>query len=128
MGKNKTQTLDEATKLIEGSELAPDLKSENLSDVQSMTKKEIQEFINNFDDSLNESEEEEEFEEVQEGEDPEVPEEAPEVTEIIVASKKTITEKYKDIFKCNNCDFRTRNKKVKCGRHPLSKMVLVNRK
>lgn len=122
MGKNKTQTLEEATKLIEGSELAPDLKSENLSDVQSMTKKQIQEFINNFDDSL------EAPEEVQEGEDPEVPEEAPSVTEIIVAPKKAITEKYKDIFKCNICDFRTRNKKVKCGRHPLGKMVLANRK
>jgi len=50
------------------------------------------------------------------------------VLESVTKPKRVMVDKNKVIYKCSICDFRSRDKKAKCARHPLAKMTLWNQK
>ena len=50
------------------------------------------------------------------------------VLESVTKPKRVMVDKNNVIYKCSTCDFRSRDKKAKCARHPLGKMTLWNQK
>lgn len=133
MAKNKKELIAQATELIENSELSAEEKSEKISEITSMSKKEIENFVDSFDDSNeDESEESEEDESEDESNDdtdddtetftgleslPNIEKESSDFDDILEGKqeiKKPQEKQAEIILACTRCQFITRSKADKC--------------
>ena len=115
MEKNKADLIVESTELIESSDLSVDQKSEAISDLESMTKAEIQDLINGGMESLPSPDLESEDESEDESDD------IDDILDDDDQAVPTTKKKEETIYACTRCEFKGRKKLDQCPtcKYPL---------
>lgn len=114
MGKNKANLIEEAKKHINSSEMTNEQKSKDITALESMSKKEIQEYIDN---SFEDSDENDETLVDDEANEPEATPTAEPEDVLEKPTKKKSKAKEKQIYACPKCDYKKTDKNAKCARH-----------